>query len=203
MNIRFVILPILLLSSILAARLTVEPQGDSFVVKRDGNVLIESVIMETDIPMEQANVQTSQQTMADGTRVWERWCEDRDNRFRLEVAERADGAVEITMTGEIDALSTNLTRNLALTMPTGCLADKEFQALADNGRAWRPVKGRFTANSSGIYRWLACDGLTFDFNPIGPIDDCSMYRLGAIKGIWRVWINNGALNLQAGSTLPN
>ena len=31
------------------------------------------------------------------------------------------------------------------------LADKEFQALADNGRAWRPVKGRFTANSCNYF----------------------------------------------------
>ena len=56
MSTRFVILPVLLFASLLAARLSVEPQGDSFVVKRDGNVLIESVVMETDIPMEQAKL---------------------------------------------------------------------------------------------------------------------------------------------------
>ena len=203
MNTRFVILPILLFASLLTARLSVEQRGDDYLVLRDGKVLIESVRVRTDIPMEQAKLQRSAQTLADGTRVWERWCEERDNRFRLEVAERADGAVEITMTGEIDALSVNCTRVLTLAMPKGVFAGQEFQALNDNGRAWRPVKGQFTDKFSGVYRWLACDGVTFDFNPIGPIDDCSMYRLGAIKGICSVWMNDGALNMVAGSSVPH
>ena len=44
--------------------------------------------------VDDSDVKSSFATLADGTRVWNRWSEVKDRRFRLEVAERADGAVE-------------------------------------------------------------------------------------------------------------
>ena len=99
---RLLFLAALFSAVLLSARLTVERQGDNFIVKRDGKVLIDSVTVKTGVPMEQAKLQRSEQTLPNGTRVWERWCEEHENRFRLEVAKRADGAVEITMAGEIE-----------------------------------------------------------------------------------------------------
>ncbi len=201
MKIRRLFSVLLCAAAMLFAKLTVERQGDNFLVKRDGKVLIDSVAVKTGIPMEQAKVRSSSQTLADGTRVWERWCEERENRFRLEVAERADGAVEITMAGEIEALNPNRLRQLWLTMPKGLLVGREYQALDGNGRGWRPVTRKFEGKASQVYRWLACDGLIFDFNPIGPTDYCMMYQVGAIKGQWGVFIKDGAIHLVAGTNI--
>ncbi len=203
MKLRHLFLPVLLFAAMLSARLTVEPQGDSFAVKRDGIVLIESMEVKTDIPMEQVTVRTSHQALPDGTLAWQRWCEQQNNRFRLEVAQRADGAIEITMTGEIDALDPNCTRMLTLTLDKAHFEGQDFQALAENGRSWKPVKGTFQGKSSSFFRWMACRGITFDFNPIGPTDHCMMYRTGAIKGVWNVKQEDGGITLAGGSTVTH
>ena len=183
------------------ADLAVEQQGENFVIKRNGKVLFESLQVETSVPLSKLPVKNSFQTLKDGSKVWNRWCEERGNRFRLEVADKSDNTIEITLSGENEVYDTNLVRLLHLTMPAKQWFGKKYEALDTNGRGWRPLSKIFNAKTKDIYRWLACDGVILDFNPIGPTDYCMMYKVGVIKGQWGVYVRDGKLKFSAGSEL--
>ena len=183
------------------ADLAVEQHGENFVIKRNGKVLFESLQMETSVPLSKLPVKKSFQTLKDGSKVWNRWCEERGNRFRLEVADKSDNTIEITMSGENEVYDTNVLRMLHLTMPAKQWLGKKYDALDTNGRGWRPITRTFNSKTKGVYRWLACDGVILDLNPIGPTDYCMMYRVGAIKGQWEVYTRQDQLKFSAGSVL--
>ena len=83
----------------LGAMDVVERDGNLCVV-RDGKTIVESIRLDgCDFP--EGDAKTSFTTTKDGSRVWNRWCEDPVRAIRLEVAARADGAVEITMAGQV------------------------------------------------------------------------------------------------------
>lgn len=187
--------------ALLHADLSVEPQGDKFVIKRDGKILFESLWMETSVPLSKLPVKTSFVTLKDGTKVWNKWCEERGNRFRMEVADKSDNTIEVTLSGENEVYDTNILRMLYLDMPEGHWIGKKYDALNTNGRGWRPITKTFNAKTKGVYRWLACDGVILDFNPIGPTDYCMMYKVGVIKGQWGVHVKNNQIKLYSGSEL--
>lgn len=139
-------------------------------VTRDGRTVVSSVAVDRgDVGSD--DVKGSFAEQPDGTKVWNRWSEVRDRRFRLEVAKRADGAVEITLAGQMEPESACRKRHLDLHLDGEAFRGRDFEALEDSGRVFRPRTGRFdgTLRSHGA-RWLAVDGLTFDFNPLGPGD---------------------------------
>ncbi|MBE6366355.1 MAG: hypothetical protein E7052_00385 [Lentisphaerae bacterium] len=187
----------------LFADLSVEPQGKNFVIKRNNQVLFETVEVKTSVPLDQLPVQESFQTLPDGSKVWNRWCEKRGNRFRLEVADKSNNTIEITLAGENEVYDTNLVRMLYLHMPKDLWLGKSYDALKTNGRLWLPDKQTFSKKTKDLFRWLACDGVILDFNPIGPTDYCMMYKVGVIKGQWGCRYQDGRLMFQGGSELYN
>ena len=202
----------LLTATPLMAGLTVEGEGSAIRVLRDGKPLIESIAIDLALPpMEMSKLRLaetakrSQQVLPDGTKVWNEWNEERQTRYRIEVAQRTDGAVEISMTGEMEALNPYMTRLIHLTMPQGILNGKPFDALEGNGRKYTRVNGVCdTAYKGGNYRWFTADGLIFDFNPFGATDYCSGYGAGAVKGVWNITpAEGGKYVLTAGSSMKN
>ena len=106
-----------------------------------------------------ADVRLSFAVRPDGTKVWNRWSEVRDRRFRLEVGARADGAVELTMSSEADIDCTPCDRFLELVVAAGVL-------------------GAATPKAQVVTNWFAANGLTFDFNPMGGINAIGLRPVG-------------------------
>ncbi len=153
--------------------LDVAERAGGLSVVRDGKTLIESVEAACCRSGENG-VKSSFTKTEKGDCVWNRWCEGSGRRFRLEVAARADGAVEITMAGQVAWNSAKRRLAVGLRLPAG----------AFDGKAWRGMglrtQGHAYSESSGVFgpgtaplksRFLAVDGLTFDFNAYGPGDE--------------------------------
>ena len=82
-------------------------------VVRDGKPVIEDIAVNAgEVP--KSEVRSSFEKLSDGSKVWNRWCEVRDRRYRLEVARRSDGAVEITIAGQMEGSSRFRTRAVVL-----------------------------------------------------------------------------------------
>jgi len=140
-----------------------------------------------------------------GVKVWNRWDETRDGRYRLEVAEHPDGRIEITMSGQVDPYDKVRSRYLRLDVPKGVFDGKAYRALAGNGRKWDEksgtLDGTYKATTRDVYRWFVVDGCVFDFNPIGAVDYCSSYQDAAIKGQCSfVARKGGGFEIRGGST---
>ena len=181
-----------------SAALTVEERGGGFAVLRDGKALVRKV--SWDVGSVSGLEKSSFERLADGTKVWNRWCEDRAHRFRLEVAERADGTVEMSLLGESDAAGAQVTerqpseffRFLRFDVGDDALLGRSFEALEGDGRKRRPLRGEFSREfEQQRMRWLAVDGVIFDFNAIGPGESDSGYTSRAINGVWKVQRNDG------------
>ena len=91
---------VMALPVVASAGLSVEERGGRLCVMRNGEVLVSEVSVDRG-GIDDGDVKHSSAVLSDGTRVWNRWSEVEDRRFRLEVAERSDGAVEITMMGQM------------------------------------------------------------------------------------------------------
>ena len=187
----------------LLAGLSVRESNGSLQVLRDGKVLIESIAFDM-VDGHPRDVKRESRSFPDGTKVWNEWSEDRETRYRVEVAQRQDGNIEISMEGEMEALNPFMQRYIHLTVPGSLLKDKPYMALVGNGRKYTPENGVLNADfKGGNYRWLAVDGITFDFNPFGAADYCSSYQIGAVKGVWNVTTADGNVILSAGSNVKN
>lgn len=154
------------------ARLAVRTTADGGLsVWRDELPVVESVRVDCgDIAA--GDVRISEVALPDGTRIWNRWSEVTDRRFRLEVAQRADGAVEISMAGTVDAESRYRRRRLELKLSAATFRGKVFEAVNSNIAVFRTQTGVFDGGlAPAACRWLAAAGLTFDLNPLGPGDD--------------------------------
>ena len=189
-----------------SAALTVEERGEGFAVLRDGTVVVEDVRVDLgpNAGPDDAGraAQRSFATLADGSRVWNRWNETRDRRFRLEVAERADGAVEISVLGQAEISSDIRLRKLELKVPERVLRDRPYESIADSTRFYRTASGTFGADFTEIRsRWLAAAGLTFDFNPLGAVDFYGDSDADAIQGVWSVVRKGGHFVLCGGGNL--
>ncbi len=190
-----------LLTTVLYAELTVEEQGGVIRVLRDGQPLVESVTLSL-LDAELIEPKRNAKTLPDGTRVWNLWSEHQDSRVRMEVARRGDGAVEISMLSNILPLSARASRFIQLKLAAGALIDKPFDGVEGNSRSYKPVKGVFDAGFKGLnLHWLATDGLIFDLNPTGNTNYCSMYRTGAVKGIWSVVRKGENIHVTGGTTV--
>ena len=72
----------------------------------------------------------------DGTKVWNQWSEAPETSARLEVAERPDGAVEVTMAGKVACNSANNERSLVLTVPASVMDGKPYSSIEANTRKY-------------------------------------------------------------------
>lgn len=174
-----------------AAELSVVERDGVLSVLRDGRVYVKAITVEAGKPV---NVQRTSVTLADGTKVWNSWCEEHDASYRLEVAARTDGAVELTFAGQVPFDTAAKGRYVRLEVPREILSGKDFaSAKAAAGRYWYEERGAFDAAFKTLEsRWMATDGLTFDFNPLGPGDDYAFGRgtgwryMDSYSGIWDV-----------------
>ncbi|MBO4514013.1 MAG: hypothetical protein J5746_14750 [Victivallales bacterium] len=185
------------------AELTVREQDGTLQVLRDGKVLVKSIrlsLLDTELkePKRSNNVQK------DGSQVWNIWSEHPDTRVRMEVARRSDGAVEISMLSNMLPMPVSRHRYVYLDLEPGQLIDKHYDALEGNARGWRPISGDFDAKCKSFgSHWMACDGLIFDFNPMGASSYCNQYRMGAVKGVWSVERKKDAIYIAGGSQSQN
>ena len=92
---RLSFLAALALCCLVQAKLTVRQAGDNFAILDDGKVIVESLYCNMHEVARPDQMRKSFATLPDGSRVWNTWCEDKEARFRLEVAERSDGAAII------------------------------------------------------------------------------------------------------------
>ena len=178
--------------------LVVEETAEGFAVRKDGNVMIERI--RADFGMT-GPVHTNRTFVVrpDGAKVWNLWSEERDGKFRLEIAQRADGAVEITLAGDVAPASRRRQRRLCLDVPASTLDGVAYQALKGNGRSWTPLSGKFGKSFQKAYvRWLVAGGVIWDANPLGAGDTCSEYGLNVAKGTWFVLRENGGYVFTSG-----
>ena len=150
--------------------LDVSEQDGRFSVLRDGKTVLSSVSPVAG-DLAGADVKTSFTALADGTRVWNRWCEDSEWNFRFEIADRADGAVEVTFAGHVMWDSGNRCRGLRIDIPREVFAGKRYESIKKPTVRYETESGVFGGAFMGIEsRFLAVDGLLFDFNAYGPGD---------------------------------
>jgi len=150
---------------LLAALAVVADDQGGISVLRQGTPVISSFRLDCGT---NAVFQKSYAKLKDGTKVWNRWSEDPESSGRLEIAERPDGAVEITMAGRVACKSENRTRLLELTVPASLVDGKAYSSIEANTRSYAEQHGEFTAATKALSsRFLAVDGLVFDFNALG------------------------------------
>lgn len=159
-----------MIGSLILAVLTVVESDGILSIRRDGRPIIRNIAVDRG-PIGSQDVKRSFAQTADGTKVWNAWSEERDRRFRLEVADRADGAIELTMVGEVDHLGELKRRAFSFDVPLGVLDGASYRSCE------RPISR--AAERSGVFgqetmafetRFLSANGLIFDFNPTGPAD---------------------------------
>ena len=193
--------------------LKVEERNGRLRVLRNGAELVSSVSVDRG-DVDASDIRSSCEMLADGTKVWNRWSEVKDRRFRLEVAERSDGAIEITMTGQMEFESKIRRRLLNLDLPDGALKGKSFRRILPSAKFWKYVEdgGTFDAELEMFFtRFLAADGVTFDFNPLGPgdfsggvvrTDGGNQLNRNGVIGMWMVERRDGGFRFSAGDDVP-
>ena len=174
---------VLSVASARAAFTVAEDVNGGLSVLRDGKPLVSRIAV--DVGGGTWKGKSSFVRAADGSRVWNRWCEDRDRKFRFEAVERKDGAIELSLVGEVEPPVRERLRALRLEIAPGALDGKAFDALEGNGRDYRAAKGAFDdAFGPRKARWLATDGVVFDFNPTGAGEYNSGFTSRTLVGVW-------------------
>ena len=196
---------VLAAGSVWAGSFAVTEENGSFSVTRDGRPFVSSIALNRG-EVGEDDVQSSFTTLADGTKVWNRWSQQADRSFRMEVGERADGALELTMQAQI-AFDTEIRKRwIELSLPRSVLDGQSYTSLVANVRFFKPENGVFDEKFEKVKsRWLAVDGLTFDFNPIGPGDDEACDSEGwshqdSMRGAWYVCRETDRWIIRAGAT---
>jgi len=174
----FVILTFALMSA--RAALTVaEGEDGTLSILRDGRPFVRKIEATGGEPKPKT-IERSFETAADGARVWNRWSADKEGRFRLEVVQRPDGAIELSLVGEADGSAKNRLRRLALTADRTAFGGKSWRTMVGNGSRsyceggspdndFKPREGVFAADLKGFKtRWMETEGVVWDFNCFGP-----------------------------------
>ena len=175
--------------------LDVVERAGGFSVVRDGKTIVESISLDG-CDVADGDAKTSF-TTKDGSRVWNRWCEDPARAIRLEVAARADGAVEITMAGQVPWDAKNRRRAMRIDISDDVFAGKRYNSIKKLTTRQDMESGVFDVSFGGIEsRFLAVDGLTFDFNAYGPGDENAINSDGwrhvdSMHGSYRISRRNG------------
>lgn len=201
----------LALAAPLPAALDVREIDGELAVLRDGRVLVSAIVPDRG-DVGDDDVKSSFAVTDDGARVWNRWSQDPDRRFRLEVAARADGAVEITLMGEVGCDSACRRRMLHLGLPDQALLGKRYRRVSRESssafRAYGEEDGVFEAEMKPfVTRFLAADGVVYDFNPLGPGDESgailwedsgNQLNNNGVGGYWQVCREGGGFRFSCG-----
>jgi len=166
-----------------ASPFSVKEDGGVFRVLRGETPVATLSFDRGDLP--DSDVKTSMSRRADGTCVWNRWSEERDRRFRFEVVLRADGAVEATMSGEMDSSSPYRLRRLDVRVPAHVFAKGDIRSVC--GSPSRDTSNTAVldrpAKAKNRWRWLAAGGLTYDFCPLGAANEDANGAC-SVDGVW-------------------
>lgn len=170
--------------------LSVSERSGTYYILRD-DVVISSVNVRMGDCLATGR-KTAFEILQNGTKVWNVWDESQHDGYRFEIAARSDGAIELTFQSQVVPKSESRARWLSLCFPKDVLLGKAFTSV-------KAVTGRYDVEE-GVFcigkmrfksRWLAVDGLTFDFNPIGPGDEECCDTEGwshqdTLRGAWQV-----------------
>ncbi len=204
---------VIALSIVARAELSVEERGGRLCVLRNGRVLVSEISVDRG-GIGDGDIRCSSAVMQDGTRVWNRWSEVKDRRFRLEVAARSDGAVEITMMGQMGPDSKVRRRLLCLDIPAAALDGREYRCIKQSAGFKRYVEEGATFGEGLVpffTRFLASDGVTYDFNPLGPgdypgatirTDGGNQLNRNGVIGMWMVERQESRYRLSSGDDVP-
>ena len=199
------------------AALKVEEAADGTLsILRDGRAFVVAVEALGGAPAPRT-VERSFATAADGSKVWNRWSPEKEGRFRLEVVERTDGAVELSLVGEADGSCKNRERTLQLRLSKG-VEGTRWRTMVGNGSRsgaeggskkndFTPHEGTFAAGMPPFKtRWLETDGVLWDFNAYGPpanrhqqgevrVGADGSYLVGRTVGFGQTWGGYGMTKL--------
>ena len=163
-------LGVLCLTGPVLAALSVREVGDGvFDIVRDGVVVLDDVRATFGWP-QPTKFRSEKSVAPDGSRVWNRWSDEKEGRFRFELVERKDGAIEVSIMGSGDATTKNRWRNIEFSLPADVYSGKPWKGLLKNGRGYHEGEGSFGAAGKQTFRYLATVGLVFDFGPFGPTE---------------------------------
>ena len=202
----------LLLTSVLACvagaqgfKLRLSDDGQCQIVE-DGQVVIERVEPTVGEPFPGRLIRELKQV--DGMTVYNVWSEEKDCRYRQEVAVPEDGSrVEITFACSGEAYTERPLCGVSVELPYSLIENASFEGLYGNSRKWLKMDSTFTSeNMERIekeqWRFMALKGsplgeVIFDFHPRGAGDENAMYRAGVVRGVWKVERKGGMLVLKA------
>ena len=163
-------LGVLCLTGPVLAALSVREVGDGvFDIVRDGVVVLDDVRATFGHP-QPMKLSSKKSVAADGSRVWNQWSAEKEGRFRFEIVERKDGAIEVSILGSGDATTKNRWRNIEFSLPGETYAGKAWKGLVGSGRDYKEGEGTFGTTGKKTLRFLAAAGLVFDFYPFGPTE---------------------------------
>jgi len=191
------------------------PSEGIYNITYRGKVLIDSITTTVSSNAAAEKRRYSRTVLPDGSEVFNIWSEEKDRRFRTEIALLNNGSVvEMTFMSETRAFAPTLkdSKLLQFTIPYEHFANGSFCGYT--GRAIAAVfkKGSFrdlpvrTQMANSDWRYLVLnDGsdrsIVLDFNPVGPGDFISIYPFGALKGLWHCRRDTDKLRFFGGSKL--
>ena len=160
---------VLSVASARAAFTVAEDVNGGLSVLRDGKPLVSRIAV--DVGGGTWKGKSSFVRAADGSRVWNRWCEDRDRKFRFEAVERKDGAIELSLVGEVEPPVRERLRALRLEIASGALDGKAFvpawQAALYGVGEWGRFNSRGFAKQKPLERTTRTE-LRFSFGEVKP-----------------------------------
>jgi len=199
---------LLLGTTVFAGNFSISGEKDDLVIKYNDEVLVKALKVRAPEPFTKFDYKV----LPDGSRVWNAWNENPDNKYRREIALRPDNCVEITLSFDVPIFTEDRLRAAYMHLPYEFFADGEYQALTTNGRSWKPISGTFAANAPSKpfpdrpWRFMAFEKgdkkLIFDFNPIGAGDYCMMYTGGAVRSVWAVERKGDEMVMSIGTNVP-
>ena len=204
---RFLLTAVMLTSATAAGALRVEERGGDCFVVRNGRTVAGPIRLDLGTASGDAD-ETSFIETADDARVWNRWNAARHSR--LEVAARPDGSVEITMAGRAEWDSADRRRAIEIKVPADVFDGREWQSVRPPTRWHYEESGTFGRESPTVCsRFLAVDGLTFDFNPLGVGDNHAgamdggdgWRHVDSVRGVWRISRSDDGWTLSAGGDI--
>ena len=179
---------------------TVERAADgSFSVKHRGQLLLQNITALLGAGQDKLPLKEDYKVLADGSKVWNIWCEDFEASYRMEIVQLGNGkSVEISMLGEAPAWPKYSKRQITMQMPMEQFKNASFKGVVGLSRFGHIYKaGVFNdALDKGAllnqqWRFLAIDGgkdkqILLDFDPIGPTNCSPSYTTGVIYGMGRL-----------------
>jgi len=190
--------------AILLAVLRLVPQGaDGFAIEHNGKVVCSSVCPSLGGKVEPCAEERTAVTNRNGDVVYNLLSRQSDCRWRLEAAQRHDGAIELTIAGDIGPFDSSRSRLLELDLPDSVWKGVPYRSLQGNCRDWREASGTLGGEKAPEpCHWLAAGGLIFDFCPQGGGEYYAHYGYGAATGVWQIGNTNGCVRLSGGGMVP-